>query len=306
MVVREQWDGGEWQFHCCTLLGIKHGEDVQFVPDRVRGDGGMEAYRVDDGIVYQCYAPEDAFTISSQTEAQKGKIRDDVAKLVGKPIETMEILGDGYKIRRWVLLTPQYDDKELIKYARMKSKKIRDEEPRPPWCHDDFQIMIYNDRELFAPQLATLNGMGVGDIRINVEDPPHEEIELHGRPLEEKLRIKLLKHPQLAADAEMLEDYCEGTLFDYVYGKKHLEVLQSRYGLAYENVARRARATFRTLRRRSLDGSSPDLAELIDQLSASFRQDVPSLSPLACSEIAKHYISFWLIECPLRLNGAAA
>jgi hypothetical protein len=306
VAVREQWDGGEWQVHCCTLLGIKHGEDIQFVPDRVRGDGGMEAYRVDDGVVYQCYAPEDAFTISTQTEAQKGKIREDVAKLVGKPAETMALLGDGYKIRRWVLLTPQYDDKELIKYARTKSKRVRDEDPRPPWCHDDFQIMVYNDRELFPAQLAVLNGMGNGDIRIQVEEPPASEIELHGRPLEQKLRAKLLKHPQLASDADQLDGFCEATLYDYVYGKKQLEILQGRYGLAYELLARRARATFRTLRRPSLDGSSPEIADLEERLSASFKQDVPSLSQIACDEIARHYISSWLIECPLRLNGAAA
>ncbi|MFG1611055.1 hypothetical protein [Actinoplanes sp. NPDC049265] len=180
--MREQWDGGEWEVHCCALLGIKHGDDVQIIPARVDGDGGLEAYRLDDGIVYQCYAPEDSYTVASQTDSQKGKIRDDIAKLVTKPAETMKLLGADYKIRRWVLLTPEYDDKELIKYARYKSKKIRDLNPRPPWCHDDFQIIISNDSELFAAQLATMNGMSAGSIRVHVPDPPAAEVEFHAKP----------------------------------------------------------------------------------------------------------------------------
>jgi hypothetical protein len=309
VAVREQWDGGEWQVHCCTLLGIKHGEDIQFVPDRVEGDGGMEAYRLDDGVVYQCYAPEDSYTTATQTEAQKGKIREDVAKLTAKSAETMRLLGADYKVRRWVLLTPEYDDKELVKYARYKSKKIRDMSPRPPWCHDDFQILVCSDRELFAPQLATMNGMSAGSIRVDIPEPAPTEIELHAKPFEQGLRDKLLEHPRLADDSQLLDDYCEDTLFEYVYGKKQLEVLQARYGLAYETIIRRARSTFRTVRKRmATEGAniSPDLPQLIEQLAASFLADVPALSPLACDELAKHYIALWLIECPLRFRGAAA
>lgn len=259
--------------------------------------------------MYQCYSPEDSYTTASQTEAQKGKIRDDVAKLVAKPAETMRLLGAGYQIRRWVLLTPEYDDKELVKYARLKSKKTRDLSPCPPWCHDDFQILIYNDRELFAPQLATMNGMSGGSIRIALPDPPQTDIELHGKPWEQRLREKLSEHPGLAADEEMLDEYCTTTLFEYVYGMKQLEVLQGRYGLAYETIIRRAKSTFRAVRKRMATeggGSPTELAQLIDQLSTSFVRDVPALSPLACNELASHYVASWLIECPLRFGGVAA
>ena len=57
--------------------------------------------------MYQCFAPQDAFTVQAQTDAQKRKIRDDIYKLVSKPEETVELLGEGYRITRWVLLTPE-------------------------------------------------------------------------------------------------------------------------------------------------------------------------------------------------------
>ncbi|AYF28834.1 hypothetical protein CSH63_15490 [Micromonospora tulbaghiae] len=309
MTVREQWDGGEWQVHCCTLLAIRHGEDVQFIPDRVRGDGGMEAYRLDDGVVYQCYAPEIALNTAAQTTAQKGKIRDDIAKLVGKPADTMKLLGDGYSIRRWVLLTPDYDDKELVKYARYKSKKTRDLAPRPPWCHDDFQIVICTDKELFPTELKTLSGMSAGSIHINVPEPDDDEaVEDLGPTLAQRLRNKLAEHPQLSDDPDRLDGQCTDTIFEYVYGKRQLEVLESRYGLAYEAVVRRARSTFRTIRRKMDAGSGgpSDLIDLIEQLTSSFSRDVPALAPLACDELARHYVASWLIDCPLRFRSTAA
>ena len=72
-MIRESWDGGEWQAYCRTLLAMKYGENVQFVPDRDRGDGGLEAYRLDDGVAYQCYAAQNAYDVAALTEAQKRK-----------------------------------------------------------------------------------------------------------------------------------------------------------------------------------------------------------------------------------------
>ncbi|NMO55590.1 hypothetical protein HH310_30945 [Actinoplanes sp. TBRC 11911] len=308
MSVREQWDGNEWQDHCCRLLGLKHGDDIQFIPARVDGDGGMEAYRLDDGIVYQCYSPEDSFTVASQTESQKGKIRDDVGKLVNKTAETMRLLGPSYRIRRWILLTPDYDDKELVKYARLKSKRVRDSVPRPPWCHDDFQILIYNDRELFPAELKKLNGLLSGQIRLTTMEPQLHEVERHGKPFEQGLREKLLEHPQLAEDPDRLQAYCQDTLYEYVYGQKHLEALEARYGLAHEVILRRANTTYRTIRKsNAVDGARThqEIAQLAQQLAASFSRDVPTLSSLLCDELAHHYIASWLIQCPLRLGGAA-
>ena len=73
MTAREQWGGDEWEEHCCLLLGAKYGENIQFVPARTGGDGGLEAYRLDCGTTYQCYAPQDALTVQAQTDAQKRK-----------------------------------------------------------------------------------------------------------------------------------------------------------------------------------------------------------------------------------------
>ncbi|MEU8251375.1 hypothetical protein [Nonomuraea sp. NPDC048916] len=305
--MREQWDGGEWQQHCCKLLGLKHGEDIQFVPDRVRGDGGLEAYRLDDTIVYQCYAPKDCFTVEAQTNAQKKKIRDDIRKLVDNPLDTVALLGSGYMVRRWVLLTPEYDDKELVKYAREKSEKVR-ENPRPKWCHATFEIVMHTDRTLFAVEMAALYREPAGTIRLQIQEPHHGDLSVHVEPnITDSLTKKLLVDPSFATDTEYLAGYRDETLFDYIYGKNYLEQLQDRYPLAYETVSRRANATYRKLYRRLAagNGGASDIEALTQELADGFINDIPVLDRVACQQLAQHYVAAWWITCPLRFRASA-
>jgi hypothetical protein len=283
---------------------MKHGEDIQFVPDRKNGDGGLEGFRLDDGIVYQCYAPEDALSIEDQTNSQKKKIRTDIHKLVSNSDETIKLLGTGYLIRRWVLLTPEYDDKELVKYARYKGDKTRESMPRPRWCHDDFQVLITTDRELFPAQLAAWPSGLATQIRLQVAEPAEDELiravdaGLSGR-VEEKMRM----NPLLAADGAWLAEACSDTLWEYVYGKSQLQALQDRYGLAYEAVSRRARMICRSLTRGTSAVADPEA--LVRQLSDGFAADIPELARIACDELARHYVATWWVECPLRYRAAA-
>jgi hypothetical protein len=216
MSEREQWDGGEWQERCRRLLGAKYGENVQFVPDRVAGDGGLEAYRLDCGTVYQCYAPKDAFSTEAQTNAQKRKIRDDIYKLVSKPDETVQLLGLGYRVSRWVLLTPEFDDKELVVYARAKSLRTRTTDPRPLWCADDFEIVVATDTDLFSVEMAQLFGptdvISLDLPGVSAEDAYASVDDGVAASLTEKLRVC----PTLQANEVELTEFRSQILIDYV------------------------------------------------------------------------------------------
>ena len=305
MTAREQWDGGEWEEHCCRLLGVKFGENIQFVPDRVRGDGGLEAYRLDCGTVYQCYAPEAAFNVQAQTDAQKRKIQKDIRTLVSKPEETVALVGEGYLVNRWVLLTPEYDDKELIKYARMKSRNTRSP-TRPVWCAEDFEIVVASDMDLFSVEMAQLGGP-THIISLNVppipEDDAYASIE---DGVAAKLTEKLRESPALRADDAELRGYRSETLLDYVYGEKQSAILEDKYTAAYAAVSRRALSTQRRLTQHLAGGTGglTDLRTLVRELSAQFASDIPALAPVACDDLAHYYMAVWWISCPLRFRAA--
>jgi hypothetical protein len=306
MTAREQWDGGEWQEHCCRLLGAKYGENIQFVPDRVNGDGGLEAYRLDCGTVYQCYAPEDAFTPQAQTDAQKNKIQRDIHKLVDKSDDTVALLGKGYVVTRWVLLTPEYDDKELIKYARTKSEKTRSVVPRPPWCGADFQVVVATDKEQFPLELGLLTAPA-DIIRLNVPEVTEEDAYASVEAgLAELLTEKLSVCQSLRADESVLTGYRSTVLLDYVHGTKQLAILEDKYSLAYAAVDQRARATLRRLPQRLAAGSAdPAGVEVLTrELATDFLMDVPALARVACDDLAHYYIAAWWLQCPLRFLAA--
>lgn len=306
MTVREQWDGGEWQEHCRRLLGARYRENIQFVPDRVSGDGGLEAYRLDCGTVYQCYAPKDAFTVEAQTNAQKRKIKDDIYKLVSKPDNTVELIGQGYLITRWVLLTPAYDDKNLIKYARSKSLGTRTMVPRPPWCGDDFEIVVATDTDIFSVEMAQLFGP-TNVINLELPDVSAEDAyasvdEGVAARLTEKLRVC----PTLQANEADLTDFRSQILIDYIYGKQQLAILEERYGAAFAVVEKRARATHRRLAQRLAAGSgdAADVDRLAGELSNHLHADVPALARMTCDDLAQYYLAYWWIVCPLHFRAA--
>jgi hypothetical protein len=306
MTAREQWDGGEWQEHCRRLLGAKYRENIQFVPDRVRGDGGLEAYRLDCGTVYQCYAPQDSINIQAQTDAQKNKIQTDIHKLVSKPDETVELLGNGYLVTRWVLLTPEYDDKELIKYARAKSLKTRSLVPRPPWCDETFEIVVATDTEQFPIELPQLTAP-TDIIRLNVQEMTDEDVYASIEDgVAARLTEKLSVCQPLQADESVLASYRSEILVDYVYGKKQLAILEDKYSLAYSAVDQRARTTLRRLTQRLAAGTGDpaDLKLLAHELATDLSLDVPALARVACEDLAHYYMAAWWILCPLRFLAA--
>jgi hypothetical protein len=307
MTTREQWEGGEWQEHCRHLLGAKYGENIQFIPDRVAGDGGLEAYRLDCGTVYQCYAPKDALTVEAQTNAQKRKIKDDIYKLVSKPDETLELLGQGYLVTRWVLLTPEFDDKELIKYARAKSLKTRTMEPQPLWCGNTFEIVVATDSDLFSVEMAQLYGP-TNIISLDLPDVSADDAYASVEDgVAAKLTDKLRACPALQDNETDLTEFRSQILIDYVYGKQQLAVLEDRYSAAFSVVDRRASATLRRLTQRLAAGSgdAADVNRLGEELSVHLHSDAPALAAMTCDDLAQYFLANWWILCPLRFRTAA-
>jgi len=285
---------------------MRYGEDIQFVPDRDRGDGGLEAYRLDDGIAYQCYAPQDAYDIVSLTEAQKRKIRTDIKKLVDHPEQTAAIIGKEKILRRWVLLTPYYDSKELVTYARDKSIRTRST-PCPPWCNNEFEIVISTD-ELFAPERARLYGAHAVGLDLRIPEPTTDEVATAAVDLDARLIPKLVCDPGLAASPEELHRYKDEIILDYIRGSQQKRLLETSYTLTFDAVNRRANSTLRALTRITYGtpGTGPELVNtLTERLNREFQEAVPSLSPILREDLARHYVGAWFVECPLRFTRAA-
>jgi hypothetical protein len=305
-MTREPWDGNEWQEHCCQLLQMKYGPHIQIIPDRDRGDGGLEAYHF-DGTGYQCYAPEELYSVSKLTDAQKSKIAEDIGKLNKNPERTRRLLGT-VVLKKWVLLTPYLYSKDLVEYARKKSISVRSANPRPFWCDQTFEIVISDDK-MFAFELAQL--LGRVDNRIYIESPETSDDDIFAATqggIAERLTKKLAEEPRFAADNDRLGRYKSSLLIDYVRGRDQFEELGNSYPNVYRNVQRRYKSTLNGLHREleGTPGAGPTVIEtLLRRLQGELERDAPGLSPMMYEELARYAVALWFVECPLYFPAAA-
>lgn len=119
-----QWREKDWERHVDALLSTHHaifGESYQPVPD-YKGDRGLEGFS-NTGDSYQSYADQNSKTKEQCTEKQKKKIREDLKKLETYADFWADVLGD-LKLKHWTLMVPNLEDKEVIKYARTKSRQL--------------------------------------------------------------------------------------------------------------------------------------------------------------------------------------
>ena len=171
MAHRRAWKGDEWQSFALKLVQLRHGSDnVQIVPDAVKGDAGLEFFTT-SGCVYQCYAPEEVSDVKKASSAMKLKAGRDLPKLE-KNIVKLEAILAGIQIQRWILLCPFLDDKDVVADVRnrgvgLKATGLRILAP-------DFQALVHSQDD-FPSELGQLRNLSVGP-PFSVEIPSADEV----------------------------------------------------------------------------------------------------------------------------------
>jgi hypothetical protein len=282
---------------------------VQVFPDRVRGDGGLEAWVADEGIAFQCYAPESPFGVAQQTEAQRNKIRIDTKKLMDRAELTQDLIGAASQIRQWVLLTPSFEDKSLVAYAARRSAEVIAH--AASWCHPDFRISIHNET-LFAEARARLLGVNPNRIAAVSTQVDLDALRASGEiisSIDETLVMKFGADSTVAARPSLLNDYKEETLADYVRGKTELARLSREAVSVHRVVGECAELIFSRL---SLSIAESDERPLVvvktirSELFSAMKTRLPQLGDDLCERLARFYVASWWIECPLRFEVANA
>jgi hypothetical protein len=137
-----QWGEKEWQSYANGLLSTHYNlfrGSYQRIPD-LGGDHGLEGIS-DCGDAYQCYADQGSKDNDERTRKQKKKIREDLAKLETYKDFWVATLGTR-KILRWTLMVPDFDDKEVLKYARKKGRELLAK--NLPYIDPSFQVFVKN------------------------------------------------------------------------------------------------------------------------------------------------------------------
>lgn len=281
---------------------------VQLIPDRTNGDGGLEAYVSNDGIAFQCYAPQDPLTIEQQTSGQKRKVTADTQKLIDRSAKTVKLIGKGNQIREWVLLTPSFDDKSLLEHVNQRAEEIRQVAEDHDWCHDDFRISVHTDR-LFAAELAALSASKQGLFGI-IDSPvasaaTNDPASTGDQSFEQALRDKLEVDPSLRANPKRLEQYIKQTLAAYVGGAVQLDRLARDAPTAHRTILDCAGSVFGSLANAFVESDVKQLLvvrEIREDLLKMIRTEAPALRQPLAELIANYFIADWWLQCPLYLE----
>jgi hypothetical protein len=296
MAYRREWGGVEWQQFALQLVQRRHGAgNVQVVPDVVRGDAGLEFFTT-DGCLYQCYAPKEAHNVKKAASGMKKKAATDLNKLI-KNKDKLEKILTGISGKRWILLCPFLDDKEVIADVRKRGAAIKS--AGLPFVAADFEALCHSQED-FAGEIEQLRAMSLGP-PLNVKSPTDSEIAASstgiGRKIDEKLSRALgvpIADPSVSARRNA---YVKAQL----YRENALDQLRQNHSVLWERAFQVLEAE--ELRLIAVGAASTLPAEQLQEstkcVEESLTKALPSLSTGIVTQIALGTVSDWLIRCPL-------
>ena len=292
------WSGEDWQAYCLQLLRLRFGVALHVVPDKDRGDLGIEAF-ARDGSVFQCYAAEEPLTTDRLYEKQRDKMTTDLDKLCRNERELLLLLGE-IQIRMWGFLVPRVESRRLIEHATTKAVDIR--KKRLQCVHPDFFIQIFTADD-FPTERANIAGHGLADL-----DVTHRAVDLsqvdaweHERPkLIDNLTAKIAKIPTVNGPEEQRR-LRQQLMRLYLEGENVLDQLRLSYPDMWAELLREKQSRESRLEAEWMLSGDPASDLLLDTVN-SYRDVVvdqlPALKHHADS-VAWATVTDWLIRCPL-------
>ena len=101
--------GEEWQKWADKLLQRHYGPGgYQKIPDKHKGDAGIEGFADTAGHAYQAYGPEEPLSTRERYEKHRTKMTNDIQKFIDNRIVLAKLFGE-VKINKWILLVPIFE-----------------------------------------------------------------------------------------------------------------------------------------------------------------------------------------------------
>jgi hypothetical protein len=293
---RRAWDGDGWQSFALQLVQRRHGaQNVQPVPDRVRGDAGIEFFST-DGCLYQCYAPEEVGDTAKAASGMKAKGNRDLQKLIANQSAIANIL-QSLKAKRWILLVPFLDDKEVVVAIRKKGESIKGQSLAI--LTDDFEALVQSQAD-FLGEIEQLRLMSLGP-PLRIQDPTDDQVRAKAvGEMSFRLAEKLGRaFPE--SDKDEIEKRKAGYIRAHLMRENILESLRTDHALLWERSLNCLNAEERRLVAAGSGSGQPgqQITDSIVRIEQSLHNDLPSLPRSTATDVAVGTISDWLFRCPL-------
>ena len=299
---RRAWDGNEWQGFALKLVQLRHGaQNVQIVPDTVKGDAGIEFFAT-SGCLYQCYAPEEVSDVKKAASAMKAKAGRDMAKLE-KNKEKIGSLLAGLTIDRWILLCPFLDDKDVVADVRRRGAALKRE--GHTFLSANFEALVHSQDD-FPGEMEQLRQLSIGP-PLSVTPPSDAEVvAAGGGEMSTRITEKLGRAFRGASSATQIEQR-SAYIRAHLHRENTLEQLRLNHPALWDRSIQCLDAEEQRLV--AMGASSTVPAEQLDvsmrRIEVSLSTDLPTLPKSMVTRIALGTVSDWLFRCPLDFPGVA-
>lgn len=293
----EQLTPKEWEGFCEKMLQYHYGaNNFWSVPDEDQGDLGLEFFAI-DGTLFQCYYPDKNADMAAYKKKVQKKIREDLKKLKTYEADIEKVLdGAVFKVKRWIILTPEMKSKDLIKYCNAKRKELLKD---PPSFVDteDFQVKIhtsksYPDGELYAKE-----------VHAKAVDIPLAEVTDVEKAVWEENNTKFSANIERKSNSFMGEKstrFKDTVVKKYIQIERFLDDLRENYPDLHGLVEDSARAQLERIRDNSLFEDALDkefVSNVVKGNEEAFLKHAKFMSDTNMQSLSFGYLSKWLAEC---------
>jgi hypothetical protein len=287
-----------------NLLRTHYGpHSIQMVPDRDRGDLGIEAYSPSDGCLFQCYAAEEPLTTDKLYESQRGKLTKDLGKLKKKQDELAAMLGTMF-VKKYVFMVPRHDSRRLLAHATTKAAEV------VGWnlafIAPELRIVVVTDDDYPQARNALFPAPAPLVSYLSADDQAIAQYRIDNDSLVSNARQKLV---DAGITEPLLDTYLDGLLLQFVEGENALAALRDTLPDQWQTAQRCRSTKEKRLVLEHPTGSNSDARTVVNavmhDLTIKLRQDAPALNDEQASTIAYASVADWLMRCPLTLGAAS-
>ncbi len=297
------WNPDDWEIFALGLLHCRHGAlNVHKVPAKDKGDLGIDYYCNKESVAYQCYAVEEPVGVSQRARKQKDKITKDLGKLQ-KNNRIISTLFLGAPVKRWVLLSPLHDSKDVNLHCSKKTLELRGKSL--PYLDQDFEVLIH-DQAVFGADALALNVSQLSMIKLDIPEPTGPQMSTWAAGSQDFLLNARMKLAKRTTGDRLSAAVSDATRY-HLQGSALMDALRSEAPELHDKLS-----TAIASRRRQLEfagsagGSTPSgiLNAEIANLKDAIKGAAPNLSPENVDQLVLGAVSEWIMQCPLDFPDA--
>lgn len=294
----------EWQDYVNRLLTeefARRGHRYYPVPDKVRGDGGIEGFST-TGEAFQAYADQGSNSTEERATKQKRKITRDLRKLQDpKRQKFWNELLNGTPIQRWMLVVPVIEDKGVLVHARNKGEELR--KLNLPFLTSDFHATVVTASAFpVAEQALTFSGLGTfPKQRTSATEEELAAFETAQAQQIAVLDMKLMKLPRLNV-AQQRQQQVRRLLRMHLAAENLLHQMSRQSPTLWQRILVERDEYAQTLEAmQGIDAREPQtkLRSAVDEFRTILLDFTRPPDPARSSTLALGAVCLWLMTCPL-------